>query len=114
MFLISLIAAVSAISRVKHSFSRSIKHTTSVRELFGEIKKIWPIAYLGFAYSGFLFTVWAFLSLFAQHFAINLLGIGILYALFWCCRLVSFLFIDFLAFSYQRKCVLMAGACLTM
>jgi MFS family permease len=74
-----------------------------------EIKKIWPVCVIGFAYTGFLYTVWAFLSLSAKSFDISLLGIGILFALFWCCRLLAFVIIDKVVQKYQRKIVLICG-----
>jgi MFS family permease len=74
-----------------------------------EIKRIWPVCVVGFAYTGFMFTVWAFLSLSAKSFDISLLGIGILFALFWCSRLLAFVMNDKMVQKYQRKIILICG-----
>lgn len=81
----------------------------TISDYIGEIKKIGPICIVGFAYTGFMYTIWAFLSLSAKSFNISLLGIGILFALFWCSRLLAFLVNDKLVQKYQRKIILICG-----
>ena len=77
--------------------------------LWAEIKKIWPVCYLFFTYSGFLYSLWGLLSMVASHFKVSYLGIGIIFALFWACRVVSFLSANRLEAKYGRKRVLLIG-----
>lgn len=77
-----------------------------------EIKKIWPICYVGFAYSGFLYSISGLLSLVAAHYRVSSMGIGVIFALFWCCRLVAFLGAGHTVKAFGRRPVLLLGIAL--
>ena len=61
------------------------------RKLLFEMKKIWPICYAGFAYAGFLYSLWGLLSKVADSFGVAHMGIGVIFTLFWLSRLSSFM-----------------------
>ncbi|WP_227764805.1 MFS transporter [Zhaonella formicivorans] len=77
-----------------------------------EIKRIWPICFVGFAYSGFLYSLSGLLSLVAVHYNVSYLGIGVIFALFWCCRLIAFVGAGWSAGRIGCKPVLLAGIAL--
>lgn len=74
-----------------------------------EIKKIWPVCLSGFAYAGFLYSIWGLLSKIADLIGAHPQQIGYLFAIFWGMRLVSFLASGEYAARLGRKNILMAG-----
>lgn len=78
-------------------------------DLKEECKKIWPVCYIGFAYAGFLYSVQGLLSQFANILNVALLGIGIIYALFWGMRTISFLSCGKLVKLFGRRSALLIG-----
>ncbi len=95
----------SETSDYQHSFELGISKS-SVKE---EIKKIWPICSVGFAYSGFLYALWGLLSVVADSFAVSYTGIGVIFAIFWGGRLVAFLLSGELSLNLGRKRALILG-----
>lgn len=81
----------------------------SMNNLYLEIKKIWPICYVGFAYAGFLYSLWGLLSKVADTFGVAHLGIGVIFTLFWLSRLSSFLICGRAIDLFGRKKVFLAG-----
>ena len=78
-------------------------------DLREEFKKIWPICYIGFAYAGFLYSVQGLLSQFANVLEVALLGIGVIYGIFWGMRTVAFLACGELVGIIGRKSALLIG-----
>ena len=78
-------------------------------DLKEEFKKIWPVCYIGFAYAGFLYSVQGLLSQFANILEVALLGIGIIYGIFWGMRTVAFLACGELVGIIGRKRALLTG-----
>ncbi len=78
-------------------------------DLKEEFKKIWPICYIGFAYAGFLYSVQGLLSQFANVLEVALLGIGVIYGIFWGMRTVAFLACGELVGIIGRKNALLIG-----
>ncbi len=74
-----------------------------------EIKKIWPVCLSGFAYAGFLYSIWGMLPKIADHVGALPQQIGFLFALFWGTRLVSFLVCGESAMVIGRKKMLLIG-----
>jgi len=79
------------------------------RGLLKEVKVILPICYVFFTYTGFLYSIWGLLSVVASHYKVDYLGIGVIFALFWLCRVVSFIGTGKAEKIYGRKQVLMGG-----
>jgi len=74
-----------------------------------EIKNIWPVCYVFFTYTGFLYSLWGLLSMVAAYFQVNFMGIGIIFAVFWGFRIVAFLGTEKGEQIFGRKAVLMGG-----
>lgn len=72
---------------VSHEHHQLSAHRT---DLFKEVKAILPICYVFFTYTGFLYSVWGLLSIVASYYQVDYLGIGVIFALFWFCRIISF------------------------
>ncbi|MGI6678120.1 MAG: MFS transporter [Dehalobacterium sp.] len=83
---------------------------SGARAFWQEFKIIWPFCYLFFAYAGFLYTISGMLSMVAGYFQVSYLGIGLIFALFWGCRTISFALSGRLSHSVGRKPLFM-GAC---
>lgn len=77
--------------------------------LWLELKNIWPYCYVFFVYVGFVCSIWGLLSMVASYFTVSYLGIGLIFALFWGFRVISFLFSGFAAGKTGRKPVLLGG-----
>ena len=77
-----------------------------------EIKKIWPLCYVGFAYAGFLYSLWALLSKVADSFGVSSVNIGVIFALFWGSRMIAFMLCGNIAAVLGRKRVLVFGVLL--
>lgn len=74
-----------------------------------EIKKIWPVCLSGFAYAGFIYSIWGLLSKIADLIGTQPQQIGYLFALFWGMRLVSFMASGEYASKLGRKKILLVG-----
>ena len=74
-----------------------------------EIKKIWPVCLGGFAYAGFLYSIWGLLPRIADYVGARPQQIGYLFALFWGTRLVSFIACGEAASVLGRKKLLLIG-----
>jgi MFS family permease len=74
-----------------------------------ELKKIWPICFISFVYSGFLYSLWGLLSKIADFYGSSLVGIGIIFALFWFFRLITFILNDKIANLIGYKKILLIG-----
>ena len=55
------------------------------------LKLLWPVGVIGFAYGGFLYSIWALLSAMANGFGVQAGGIGAMFGLFWGLRTIFFL-----------------------
>lgn len=93
----------------QHHINSSKRSSGHKKALWAEVKKIWPLCYLFFTYSGFLYSLWGLLSMVARHFQVSYLGIGVIFALFWACRVGAFLSADRLEAKFGRKQVLLGG-----
>ncbi|KUO48986.1 MAG: hypothetical protein APF76_10160 [Desulfitibacter sp. BRH_c19] len=80
-----------------------------ISSLLFEIKKIWPICYAGFAYAGFLYSLWGLLSKVADSFGVAHMGIGVIFTFFWLSRLSSFMICGRAIDWFGRKKVFIAG-----
>jgi MFS family permease len=74
-----------------------------------EIKKIWPVCLSGFAYAGFIYSIWGLLPKIADLIGAPPQQIGYLFSIFWGMRLVSFLASGELATSLGRRIMLLTG-----
>lgn len=81
----------------------------SMKNLYLEVKKIWPICYVGFAYAGFLYSIWGLLSKVANTFGVAHLGIGVIFTFFWLSRLSAFIICGRAIDWFGRKKVFLAG-----
>ncbi len=74
-----------------------------------EVKRIWPVCLAGFAYAGFLYSIWGMLPKIADLIGAPPQQIGFLFTVFWGTRLVSFLACGETAASIGRKMILLIG-----
>ncbi|MEL7565988.1 MAG: MFS transporter [Dehalobacterium sp.] len=79
------------------------------RALWREIKIIWPLCYIFFTYAGFLYSISGLLSMVAGYFDVSYLGIGLIFALFWGCRVFSFSSSGMITERIGRKSLLISG-----
>jgi len=79
------------------------------RALWREIKIIWPLCYIFFTYAGFLYSISGLLSMVAGYFEVSYLGIGLIFALFWGCRVLSFSSSGMITERIRRKSLLIVG-----
>lgn len=89
-------------------------NATERKALLAEIKKLWPICFVGFAFTGYLYTVSGFLSMVAAFFQVSFLGTGIVFALFWCCRFFAFAGAGTLSQKTGRKRMFLLGISLVV
>ena len=80
--------------------------------LWREFKIIWPLCFVFFAYAGFLYSISGLLSMVAGYFNVSYLGIGLIFALFWGCRVISFSSSGIVIEKVGRKQMLMIGVVL--
>ncbi|WP_197079304.1 MFS transporter [Desulfosporosinus sp. I2] len=73
------------------------------------LKLLWPVGVIGFAYGGFLYSIWALLSALANEFGVQVGGIGILFGFFWGLRTLSFLVCQKLINKWGSKSMLLSG-----
>lgn len=73
------------------------------------IKLLWTVGVIGFAYGGFLYSIWALLSALANEFGVQAGAIGVLFGLFWGFRTISFLACRVLIDYWGSKSTLMSG-----
>ena len=73
------------------------------------IKLLWPVGVIGFAYGGFLYSIWALLSALANEFGVQAGGIGVLFAFFWGLRTISFLVCRVVIDHWGSKSTLLSG-----
>lgn len=78
--------------------------------LWRELKIIWPICYIFFTYAGFLYSITGLLSMVAGYFNVSYLGIGLVFAMFWACRVISFLTSGTITERIGRKASFIAGS----
>nr|WP_255361571.1 MFS transporter [Candidatus Frackibacter sp. WG12] len=112
--ILSIIALIIVMAGVTEMKTESNMHTIDTDSInsnafIEEIKKIWPMCYVGFAYSGFLYSIWGLLSKVADIFGVSLWGIGIIFSLFWVMRLITVLTTDKIAMIIGRKKLLIIG-----
>lgn len=79
------------------------------RALWREFKIIWPLCYIFFTYAGFLYSISGLLSMVAGYFQVSYLGIGLIFALFWGCRVISFSGSGMVSEKIGRKSLLIMG-----
>jgi len=91
--------------RIDHSLN-SVKSMASIRS---EITKIWPVCLSGFAYAGFIYSIWGLLSIIADLIGAQRQQIGFIFTIFWAMRLVSFIVSGEYSARLGRKKVLLAG-----
>lgn len=91
--------------RLIHSLTRDSGAIT----IGPEIKKIWPVCLSGFAYAGFIYSIWGLLPKIAVLIGALPQQIGYLFALFWGMRLVSFMVSGEFATNLGRRIVLLIG-----
>ncbi len=96
--------------RMHHSITGSMRMAI----VGPEIKKIWPVCLSGFAYAGFLYSIWGLLSKIADLIGAHPQQIGYLFAIFWGMRLVSFWVSGEYAIRLGLKNILMAGISLVI
>jgi DHA1 family multidrug resistance protein-like MFS transporter len=106
-FTISLLG----VTEVNNNRHMSASGFTVATNALREIKKIWPVCYVGFAYSGFLYSLWGLLSKVADTCGVSPKGIGVIFTLFWGVRLASFMFCGEAAENLGQKKVLIVGVC---
>ncbi|MEW6623828.1 MAG: MFS transporter [Bacillota bacterium] len=104
-----MFAVLYGVSEAAHSEGHHGLGVFSLDIAKSEVKKIWAVCYIGFAYSGFLYSLWGLLSKVANSFGVSPKGIGLIFALFWGTRVVSFLICGGLADLIGRKRVFVAG-----
>lgn len=73
------------------------------------LKSLWPVGVIGFAYGGFLYSIWALLSALANEFGVQAGGIGVLFGFFWGLRTISFLICRVLMDRWGSKSTLLSG-----
>jgi len=73
------------------------------------IKLLWPVGVIGFAYGGFLYSIWALLSASANDFGVQAGGIGVLFGFFWGLRTLSFLVCRVVIDHFGSKSTLLTG-----
>jgi len=73
------------------------------------IKLLWPVGVIGFAYGGFLYSIWALLSALANEFGVQAGGIGVLFGFFWGLRTISFLLCRVVIDHWGSKSTLVSG-----
>ncbi|MBA7674555.1 hypothetical protein ES703_82771 [subsurface metagenome] len=111
--LAALVLSLLGIADVRKTYHHnvSISIFSNGSPALSEIKKIWPVCYLGFSYAGFLYSIWGLLSRVAETFGVSSRGIGVIFALFWGFRLISFCFCGEATEAIGRKKVLIGGVC---
>lgn len=93
----------------KERMHHSLPGSMSMAKVSPEIKKTWPVCLSGFAYAGFLYSIWGLLSKIADLIGAHPQQIGYLFAVFWGMRLVSFLASGENATRLRRKNIHMVG-----
>ncbi|WP_308893093.1 MFS transporter [Candidatus Desulfosporosinus nitrosoreducens] len=88
-----------------HEGSYQLEKTIRRRTL----KLLWPIGIIGFAYGGFLYSIWGLFSALANEFGVQADGIGILFGLFWGLRTIAFLVCRVLLDNRGSKLTLLSG-----
>jgi len=88
-----------------HSFLAALSET----DFRLEIKKIWPVCLAGFAYAGFIYSIWGMLPKIASHAGAAPQQVGYILALFWGARLVSFVGSGESASAIGKKAMLLIG-----
>ena len=73
------------------------------------LKLLWPVGVIGFAYGGFLYSIWGLLSALANEFGVQSGGIGILFGFFWGLRTISFLVCRVVIDNWGTKSTLLSG-----
>ena len=73
------------------------------------LKLLWPVGVIGFAYGGFLYSIWALLSALANEFGVQAGGIGVLFGFFWGLRTISFLVCRVVIDNWGSKLTLLSG-----
>ncbi len=107
--LLGFFVAAGITERPKSHVAYQDKASGRQLTLWHEVKNIWPLCYVYFTYSGFLYSIWGLLSLVADYFHVSYLGIGLVFALFWACRIAAFLGSGIIAGKIGRKSVLIWG-----
>ncbi len=73
------------------------------------VRPLWPVGVVGFAYAGFLYSIWALLSALASEVGVAAGGIGGLFSLFWGARTAMFLAGGAIAIRAGSRRALLAG-----
>jgi MFS family permease len=112
--LLAIIVFVAVFIGVQDTYNNISTHSSTIENIDKKnlslvIKKIWPVCFVGFAYAGFLYTLWGLLSKVADVFGVNHFGIGVIFTLFWLSRLSSFILCGRAVVFFGRKKVLMSG-----
>ncbi len=88
---------------------RVISHKFETMKRRRILKVLWPVGVIGFAYGGFLYSIWALLSALANEFGVQAGGIGVLFGFFWGLRTISFLLCRVVIDHWGSKSTLVSG-----
>ncbi len=114
--LIGMIVFITSLTGIRENNNSSPEAQFKIFDsvLWKELKNIWPVCYIGFCYSGFLYSIWGLLSMVADSFAITARGIGIIFAFFWGARLIAFTASGHVVLKFGKKRSLLTGLVFSM